>query len=65
MPKLVITEEQLKRLRSHAAEAWSEEEYDELYMDAVTCGNGDDSYSYGYDQGAAQLAEELLANVEE
>ena len=55
-----LTEEQLAMLRRCAKRAWSKEEYDENYEDAVTCGNADDSYSAGFAQGEAVLAETLL-----
>ena len=40
---------------------WSEEDHDENYNDAVTCGNADDSYDEGETQGAADTAAFVLA----
>ncbi|AMQ66117.1 hypothetical protein AAY80_153 [Stenotrophomonas phage vB_SmaS-DLP_6] len=60
LPKAVY-----ERLQKYAAEGWSGEEREELYEDAVTCGNADDSFSYGETQGAADVAEEVLSYVVE
>ena len=35
----------------------------ERYNEAVTCGNADDSYRYGSDEGEALLAAEILDGV--
>lgn len=48
-------------LVKNAGFLWSEEDHDENYEAAVTCGNGDDSYSEGECQGAASIADEILA----
>jgi hypothetical protein len=58
-----LPKEFVERLKKTAANEWSEDERDELYMDAVSCGNADDSFLSGESQGAASMASEILSYI--
>ena len=60
MPSVNLSEQFINQLRHAASGAWEPEEHDENYFDAVSCGNGDDSYAAGEEQGAAVMAREVL-----
>jgi hypothetical protein len=53
--------EVVENLREYSGDLWSEDESDELYEAAVTCGNADDSFSSGSQQGAAYVADVVLS----
>lgn len=51
----------VERWKQTAAYLWSDEERDEHYEAAVSCGNGDDSYAEGDTQGSAEAYDEVLS----
>jgi hypothetical protein len=41
----------------------NDEQRQEWYENAVTCGNGDDTYQCGWDDGEADVAAAVLENI--
>lgn len=59
--KFEVPVDVVERWKKAAARAWDPEEYDEYYIASVSCGNGDDSFAEGEEQGSAAAYDDILS----